>query len=29
MTPDVTQFLSIVGGQCQKIKLETMVIVLP
>ena len=29
MTPDVTQFLSFVGGQCQKIKLETMVIVLP
>jgi alkanesulfonate monooxygenase SsuD/methylene tetrahydromethanopterin reductase-like flavin-dependent oxidoreductase (luciferase family) len=29
MTPDVTQFLSFVGGQCKKIKLGTMVIVLP
>ena len=29
MTPDVTQFLSFVGGQCKTIKLGTMVIVLP
>ncbi len=29
MTPDVTQFLSFVGGQCKKVKLGTMVIVLP
>ena len=29
MTPDVTQFLSFVGGQCKNIKLGTMVIVLP
>ena len=29
MTPDVTQFLASVGGACKKIKLGTMVIVLP
>jgi len=29
MTPDVTQFLAMVGGACKKIKLGTMVIVLP
>jgi alkanesulfonate monooxygenase SsuD/methylene tetrahydromethanopterin reductase-like flavin-dependent oxidoreductase (luciferase family) len=29
MTPDVTQFLSYVGGACRKVKLGTMVIVLP
>ena len=29
MTPDVTQFLSFVGGACKKVKLGTMVIVLP
>lgn len=29
MTPDVVQFLSYVGGACRKIKLGTMVIVLP
>ena len=29
MTPDVTQFLAYVGGQCQQVKLGTMVIVLP
>ena len=29
MTPDVTQFLSYVGGACKKVKLGTMVIVLP
>jgi len=29
MTPDVTQFLSYVGGRCQKVKLGTMVVVLP
>ncbi len=29
MTPDVVQFLSFVGGQCRKVKLGTMVIVLP
>ena len=29
MTPDVTQFLACVGGQCKKVKLGTMVIVLP
>ena len=28
-TPDVLQFLSYIGGQCQKIKLGTMVVVLP
>ncbi len=29
MTPDVTQFLAAVGGACRKVKLGTMVIVLP
>lgn len=29
MTPDVTQFLSYVGGACKKVKLGTMVVVLP
>ncbi len=29
MTPDVTQFLAMIGGACKKIKLGTMVIVLP
>ena len=29
MTPDVTQFLSTIGGACKKVKLGTMVIVLP
>ena len=29
MTPDVTQFLAAVGGACKKVKLGTMVIVLP
>lgn len=29
MTPDVTQFLSAVGGACKRVKLGTMVIVLP
>jgi len=29
MTPDVAQFLSYVGGRCQKVKLGTMVVVLP
>ncbi|WP_432490541.1 LLM class flavin-dependent oxidoreductase, partial [Flavonifractor plautii] len=29
MTPDVTQFLSFVGGHSKKVKLGTMVIVLP
>ncbi len=29
MTPDVTQFLACVGGQCKNVKLGTMVIVLP
>ena len=29
MTPDVTQFLAMVGGACKKVKLGTMVIVLP
>lgn len=29
MTPDVTQFLSYVGGHCRKVKLGTMVVVLP
>jgi len=29
MTPDVTQFLAAVGGACKKVKLGSMVIVLP
>ena len=29
MTPDVTQFLAYVGGQCKQVKLGTIVIVLP
>ena len=29
MTPDVTQFLAFVGGQCKQVKLGTIVIVLP
>lgn len=29
MTPDVTQFLAYLGGQCQQVKLGTMVMVLP
>lgn len=29
MTPDVAQFLSYIGGRCQKVKLGTMVVVLP
>jgi alkanesulfonate monooxygenase SsuD/methylene tetrahydromethanopterin reductase-like flavin-dependent oxidoreductase (luciferase family) len=29
MTPDVLQYLSFIGGQCKKVKLGTMVVVLP